>query len=231
MCLHGYYKYTYVFIIPMKSYNTKNVALITGLSSRQIDHWDSTHLIKPSVSEASGYGSVRLYSSTDLVLFRVAKALIDVGVDHKKITKVVNHLKLNISKIEPPLFELKFITNCESIFVITKDSKTMIDILRRCEVVFAIALGEIMERLEHDILTLNTNKEYKVKVRGQYYKVLSQINPANGKYQLTCPLLAGISSEGNTIEESLQMIKAVISQKVFSTAAHRSIASMEKRDD
>ena len=62
------------------NFNTRSVASITGLSSRRIDYWDRTHFIKPSVSEASGYGSVRLYSFSDLVQLKVAKALLDKGI-------------------------------------------------------------------------------------------------------------------------------------------------------
>ena len=49
------------------NYNTKTVCKIIGLSKRQVDYWDSSHFIKPTVNEASGYGSVRLYSFTDLI--------------------------------------------------------------------------------------------------------------------------------------------------------------------
>jgi DNA-binding transcriptional MerR regulator len=50
------------------NFNTIAVAAITGLTIRQITYWDSSHFIKPSISEAAGYGSARLYSFVDLVL-------------------------------------------------------------------------------------------------------------------------------------------------------------------
>jgi hypothetical protein len=42
------------------NFNSKDISNITGLSFRQIDFWDGTHFIKPSVSGATGYGFVRL---------------------------------------------------------------------------------------------------------------------------------------------------------------------------
>ena len=57
------------------NFNSKAVSNITGLSFRQIDYWDRTHFIKPSVSEATGCGSVRLYSFKDLVRLKVAWGL------------------------------------------------------------------------------------------------------------------------------------------------------------
>ena len=59
------------------SYNTKTVIKITGLTMRQVDYWDRTHFIKPSLKEASGYGTARLYSFKDLVQLKAAKTLIE----------------------------------------------------------------------------------------------------------------------------------------------------------
>ena len=66
------------------AYNTNTIIKITGLTQRQVDYWDRTHFIKPSIKEASGYGTARLYSFKDLVQLKVAKTLIDKGV--KNIT-------------------------------------------------------------------------------------------------------------------------------------------------
>lgn len=211
----------------MTGYNTKSVAQIIGLSSRQIDYWDSTHFIKPSVSEASGHGSTRLYSFNDLVQFRVAKSLLDNGISLQQIREAVIYLKTHMPEIDAPLSELKFITNGETIFVITKDTKKIIDTLRSGQVVFSIALGEIVEELRGDILSLDAMKEYKykVKVKGKDVKVLSHKNPVTGKYQITCPLYSEISAEGDTLEESLQMMKMIISQQDdSSTNKNRGVA-------
>jgi DNA-binding transcriptional MerR regulator len=60
-------------VIPLiNSFNSKAVSKIIGIPFRVIDYWDRTAFIKPSISEASGYGSVRLYSFTYLIQFRVA---------------------------------------------------------------------------------------------------------------------------------------------------------------
>ena len=37
------------------NFNTKTVARILGLTTRQIGYWDKTNLIKPSVQEAAVY--------------------------------------------------------------------------------------------------------------------------------------------------------------------------------
>ena len=78
-------------------FNAKTVCNITGITKRQIDYWDRIHFIKPSIKEASGYGSVRLYSFKDLVQLKVAKTLKDKGLSVQKIRKSINYLKKNIS--------------------------------------------------------------------------------------------------------------------------------------
>lgn len=75
------------------AFNTNTVVKITGLTVRQVDYWDRTHFIKPSLKEASGYGTSRLYSFIDLVQLKVAKTLIDKGVTLQKIRKAITYLK------------------------------------------------------------------------------------------------------------------------------------------
>jgi predicted RNase H-like HicB family nuclease len=192
------------------NFNTKAVSRFMGLSIRQIDYWDRTHFIKPSISEASGYGSVRLYSFNDLIQLKVAKTLIDKGVSLQKIRKAINYLKKNMSEIEKPLAELRFLTDGETIFVLTKDKKIIIDTLRNGQLVFSIALGKIIEELKGEVLTLQKEKKYKVIVKGKEYPVILYPDTEDGGYWIECPTLPGCASQGDTIEEALEMIKDAI---------------------
>ena len=192
------------------NFNSKSVSSITGLSFRQVDYWDSTHFIKPSVSEASGYGSVRLYSFGDLVQLTVAKTLLDKGVSLQKIRKAINYLKKNMPEIKKPLAEMKFLTDGDSIFVLTKDKKEIIDTLRSGQVVFSIALGEIMENLKGALVSISKEKKYTVSVKGKKYSVVLHQDTEDGGYWIECPALPGCASQGDTIEEALEMIKDAI---------------------
>jgi predicted RNase H-like HicB family nuclease len=189
------------------NFNTKTISRISGLSARQVDYWDRTHFIKPSVSEASGYGSVRLYSFNDLIQLKVAKTLMDKGISLQKIRKAINYLKKNMPVIERPLSELKFLTDGETIFVLTRDKKIIIDTLKSGQLIFSIALGEIVESLKGDVLSLRKEKKYTVTVRGKKYPVILHPDMEDGGYWLECPLLAGCASQGDTVEEALEMIK------------------------
>ncbi|MBM4135943.1 MAG: MerR family transcriptional regulator [Nitrospira sp.] len=192
------------------NFNTKTISKITGLSIRKIDYWDRTHFIKPSVSEASGYGSVRLYSFPDLVQLKIAKTLMDKGVSLQKIRKSINYLKKNMPEVEKPLSELRFLTDGETIFVITSDKKQIIDTLKNGQLVFSIALGEIVETLKGEIIALKKERRYEVAVRGKKYSVILHPDTEDRGYWIGCPSLPGCASQGDTVEEALEMIKDAI---------------------
>ena len=204
------------------NFNSKAVSKITGLSFRQIDYWDRTHFIKPSVSEASGYGSVRLYSFNDLIQMKVAKTLMDKGISLQKIRKAITYLKKNITEIEKPLSELRFLTDGETVFVLTRDKKKIIDALKSGQLVFSIALGEIVEGLKGEIVALQKEKRYGVTVRGKKHPVVLHPDTEDGGYRVECPSLPGCASQGDTVEEALEMIKDAIE-------GHLQVAEEKKR--
>src|SRR6516225_8255733 len=57
-----------------RSFSTAEAARLTGLSARQLDHWDRKGFLHPSLEKASGYGSARRYSFANGVrLARIRK--------------------------------------------------------------------------------------------------------------------------------------------------------------
>lgn len=192
------------------NFNTKTIHKITGLTVRRIDYWDRTHFIKPSVSEASGHGSVRLYSFTDLVQMRVAKTLLDEGISLQKIRKAITYLKKNMPDVKKPLSQLKFVTDGSTLFVITRDEKRIIDVLRKGQLVFYIALGNLIEELKGKVIDMEAERKYEVAVKGRKYSVVLHADTEDGGYWVECPSLPGCSSQGDTVEETLEMIKDAI---------------------
>jgi predicted RNase H-like HicB family nuclease len=192
------------------NFNTKAIHRITGLTMRQIDYWDRTHFIKPSVSEATGYGSVRLYSFTDLVQMRVAKILMDKGISLQKTRKSITYLKKNMPDVEKPLSELRFLTDGSTAFVITGDDKQIIDTLKKGQLVFAIALGDLIEELKGKVIAIGKDRKYEVTVKGRKYPVILHADTEDGGYWIECPSLPGCASQGDTVEEALEMMKDAI---------------------
>lgn len=55
------------------------VAALAGITYRQLDYWARTDVLTPSVSEAKGSGSTRVYSTTDVRILRAFRSLIANG--------------------------------------------------------------------------------------------------------------------------------------------------------
>lgn len=191
-------------------FNTNIVCKLTGLTKRQIDYWDRIHFIKPSIKEASGYGSVRLYSFTDLVQLKVARTLKEKGLSVQKIRKSINYLKKTFPRVEKPLAEMRLITDGETIFTLTEKKEVILDTLSKGQMVMSIAIGEIIEELKGEVEKISKQRKYKVKVMRESYEVILHPDLEDGGFWIECPALPGCASQGDTIEEALEMIKDAI---------------------
>jgi predicted RNase H-like HicB family nuclease len=194
----------------MDGMNAKTVCQIVGLSYRQLDYWDRTHFLKPSLQEATGTGSARLYAFVDLVQLRVARMLREKGLSLQKIRKCLTYLKKHVPEVEKPLAQLRLLTDGESIFVLTKDPKVMVDTLKGGQFVFSVALGEIVEEVRGKVEELRAGRTYKVTVGGKNYSVELQPDLEDSGYVVECPALPGCVSQGDTREEALSMIRDAI---------------------
>ena len=192
------------------SFNSKTVSRILGIPLRVIDYWDRTNFIKPSVNEASGYGSMRLYSFTDLIQFKVAKFLRDQGLSLQKIRKSLNYLRKHLPEIEKPLAQLRFLTDGETIFVLTNKNREIIDTLKKGQYVLSIAIGELINELKGETSKMTMDREYMVNVLKRSFKVILHPDLEDGGYWIECPELPGCSSQGDSVEEALDMIRDAI---------------------
>ena len=61
-------------------YRGPQVCKIVGITYRQLDYWARTDLVRPSVMDANGSGTQRLYSYRDLVELKVIKRMLDAGI-------------------------------------------------------------------------------------------------------------------------------------------------------
>lgn len=76
-----------------ESFSTAQVARLTGLTVRQLDHWDRLGFLRPSVSRAAGYGTARRYSFEDVVRLRVAARLRAGGVGLARLRRCEEALR------------------------------------------------------------------------------------------------------------------------------------------
>jgi predicted RNase H-like HicB family nuclease len=134
----------------------------------------------------------------------------DKGISLQKIRKAINYLKKNMPEVKKPLSELRFLTDGETLFVLTEDKKVIIDALKSGQFVFAVALGKIIEDLKGEVITLQKDKKYEVTVRSKKYSVILHPDREDRGYCIECPTLAGCASQGDTVEEAIEMIKDAI---------------------
>ena len=69
------------------------VCKIVGITYRQLDYWARTDLVRPSVCDASGSGSQRLYSYRDLVELKVIKRLLDAKISLQAARAAIEYLR------------------------------------------------------------------------------------------------------------------------------------------
>lgn len=72
------------------------VCNLVGITYRQLDYWARTGLLRPSLADARGSGSQRLYSYRDLIELKVVKQLLDAGVSLRRARKAIECLRTSL---------------------------------------------------------------------------------------------------------------------------------------
>jgi len=128
---------------------------LTGCSPAQLRYWVRTGLIKPA--EATDGGPLS-FTFRSLVEARSVKRMLDAGISLQKVRRTLEYLRANL-QAERPLSECRLVTDGSTIFRICEDSGQLIDTLRQGQLVFALALGEIVEELDCRMRELERDRE------------------------------------------------------------------------
>jgi len=185
-------------------FGKKAVIALTGVSTRQVEHWATTGVVRPSIP-AAGKGTRRGYSFKDLVALRVAKRLKDEGISLQKIRKTLFYLRKNFPEKKEPLAELRFLTDGKDLFVLTADPDVALDALKR-QFIFSLALGEIIEGLQGELRKLATPKEERLMVAGRSFTVVLTPDLEDGGFTVQCQEEPAAISHGETEQEALDNI-------------------------
>ena len=130
-------------------FTSAEASRITSLYTRQIQYWDKTALVQPSILRARGQGSRRLYSQQDLFTLRVVKGLLDAGMSVQSVRRSRAYLGRLLNG-KQALEELVLVSDGHSIYAY-RDNDTMLDSLHEGQTVFRFALGELIEEVECNI--------------------------------------------------------------------------------
>lgn len=72
------------------------VCKLVGITYRQLDYWARTGLLRPSIADAKGSGTQRLYAYTDVLELKVIKQLLDGGISLQRARKAVECLRAGL---------------------------------------------------------------------------------------------------------------------------------------
>jgi DNA-binding transcriptional MerR regulator len=76
-----------------KGYRGPQVCKIVGITYRQLDYWARTGLLRPTLADAKGSGSQRLYDYGDVVELKVIKQLLDAGINLQQARRAISCLR------------------------------------------------------------------------------------------------------------------------------------------
>jgi DNA-binding transcriptional MerR regulator len=127
-----------------EGYRIPDVQKIVGISYRQLDYWARTGLVRPSVRDAGGSGTQRLYSFEDLVVLRTIKKLLDAGVSLQRIRRAIGFLRDHLNR-EPQ--GVTIMSDGSGIYACESPTEVM-DLLQRGQGVFGIALDKVWTDVE-----------------------------------------------------------------------------------
>jgi DNA-binding transcriptional MerR regulator len=138
------------------------VCRTVGISYRQLDYWARTGLVTPSVRDADGSGSQRMYSFNDVVQLRVIKKLLDAGISLPKIRRAVDYLR---EELNLPIEDVTLVSDGKSIHACISPSE-VIDLLAGGQGVFAIAVGKVYEELQGQVAEFKQPSDGKRSLEG-----------------------------------------------------------------
>jgi len=107
-------------------YRGPNACAAAGITYRQLDYWARTDLVTPSVRNAAGSGSQRLYSFRDIVVLRVVKKLLDAGVSLQNVRAAVSHVR---SRGISDLAQLTLVSDGSTVYEVTSADE-LVDVVR-----------------------------------------------------------------------------------------------------
>ena len=133
---------------PDEGYRGPQVCKIVNITYRQLDHWTRTELVRPSIAEAKGSGTQRLYSYRDLVELKVIKRMLDADISLQSARKAIEYLR---TELGTDLASAHLVIDGGNT-VVVQTGDQIVDLLRNGQgVLNIVALGPVVDDLATEL--------------------------------------------------------------------------------
>jgi DNA-binding transcriptional MerR regulator len=132
-------------------YSGRKAAEIVGITYRQLDYWARTDLVRPSLADAKGSGSRRLYSYRDLLELKVIKNLLDAGIKLESVREAFTYLRDHLGE---DVATANLVIDGKRSLVV-RNGEELIDLLGRGQgVLNVLPMAGVVEEVEAAIVEL-----------------------------------------------------------------------------
>jgi DNA-binding transcriptional MerR regulator len=131
-------------------YRGPTACAVAGITYRQLDYWARTGLVTPSVRDASGSGTQRLYSFRDVLVLKLVRRLLDTGISLQNIRTAVGQLRAGGAE---DLADITLLSDGTTVYECTSPDE-VVDLLQGGQGVFAIAVGRVVREVEGSLAEL-----------------------------------------------------------------------------
>jgi len=130
----------------VNTYDSKTASRIVGVSLRQIQYWDERGFLRPSVRNAGGRGTKRVYSFHDLICLKLVKDLTRYGFSLQKIRRCLKPLRHYVAATTEAADSLRYLTDGDKLFMITSDREKILHAMER-QFVLSLGIGNLVREL------------------------------------------------------------------------------------
>lgn len=131
-------------------YRGPTACAAAAITYRQLDYWARTGLVEPTVREAAGSGTQRLYSFRDILVLKIVKKLLDAGVSLHNIRTAISTLRgYGVEE----LAQITLMSDGMSVYECTSTDE-VVDLLQGGQAVFGIAVGRQVRDVEGSLAHL-----------------------------------------------------------------------------
>jgi DNA-binding transcriptional MerR regulator len=102
------------------------------------------HLARNALMNSQGSGQVHCFTGAEILTIAVAHRLASQGVAMARIRAACRHLRGNLRIVNGPLSRFTFFTDGKSVLVDTSNPDAVMDVSQGGQLVFAIALHDIV---------------------------------------------------------------------------------------